>query len=157
MLSSNSTYYAKCPHNTNLEMSKIWGAQKKGAVISWRSWGERGWGNFLVHLNVLFNSSLYNKCKRNWPYHMFIKISRQVFTVVWSFISHLKVFRMGFPGKKVLIKNPQNLKKISIIKSSYLRKNVISSKILWNFPDKLKTEMFLIVSAACPENLAAKR
>ena len=61
---------------------------------------------------------------------MFIKISRQVFTVVWSIISHLKVFRMGFPGKKVLIKNPQNLKKISIIKSSYLRKNVISSKIL---------------------------
>ena len=28
--------------------------------------------------------------------------------------------------------------------------------MLWNFPDKLKREMFLIVLAACPENLAEK-
>ena len=52
--------------------------------------------------------------------------------------------------------NPQNLRKISIIESSYLRKNVISSKMLGNFPNKLKNEMLLIASAACPENLAEK-
>ena len=36
--------------------------------------------NFLSHL---FNSSLYNKYKQNWPYCMFIKISRQVFMVYY--------------------------------------------------------------------------
>ena len=70
-------------------------------VIALRS----SWGNFFaetrfVLLTQAINSSLYNKYQQNWPYRMFIKISRQVFTVVWSIISHLKVFRMGFPGKK---------------------------------------------------------
>ena len=49
---------------------------------------------------IPLNSSLYNKYKQNLPYRMFIKISRQVFTVVWFIISRLKVFRMCFPGKK---------------------------------------------------------
>ena len=37
-----------------------------------------------------------------------------------------------------------------------MKKNVISSKMLWNFPDKLKREIFPIVSAACPENQVKK-
>ena len=49
---------------------------------------------------------------------MFIKISRQVFTVVWSIISHMKVYGMGFPGKIGLMENPQNLRKISIINNN---------------------------------------
>ena len=62
----------------------------------------------------------------------------------------------GLSREKKSHGNPQNLRKISIIESSYLRKNVISSKMLGNFPNKLKNEMLLIASAACPENLAEK-
>ena len=35
---------------------------------------------------------------------------------LWSIISHLKVYRIGFLGKKGLMENPQNLRKISIIR-----------------------------------------
>lgn len=45
-------------------------------------------------------SCLYNKNRQNWPYRMFIEISQQVLTVVWSIISHLKVYKMGFLGEK---------------------------------------------------------
>ena len=64
----------------------------------------------------LLHSSLYSKYTQNWHYRNFIKISRQVFAVVWSVISHLTVNRMGFPGKKRSHENSQNLRKISIIR-----------------------------------------
>ena len=39
--------------------------------------------NKLFSIWLALNSSLYNKYRQNWPYRVFIKIPRQVFTVVW--------------------------------------------------------------------------